>query len=108
MAENETWTINLESFKPIYLITRKRNYKLSMHLKTGLWTNSLKLFLDNLRYFVAICMGKIPVIPQGKMSIIEQITWNKSRLLLQNILQNTQTLQLFSLIIKKVIILKSN
>jgi hypothetical protein len=40
--------------------------------------------------------------------IIEQVTQNKSSLLLKIILQNTQTLQLFMKIIRTEIISKSN
>jgi hypothetical protein len=39
--------------------------------------------------------------------IIEQVAWNKSSLLLNIIIQNTQTLQLFTVIIKTEIIYKS-
>jgi hypothetical protein len=39
--------------------------------------------------------------------MIEQIAWNKSSLVLKKILQNTQTLQLFTMIIKSESIFKS-
>ncbi len=39
--------------------------------------------------------------------IIEQVAWNKSSLLLNIIIQNTQTLQLFTMNIKTEIIYKS-
>jgi hypothetical protein len=42
-----------------------------------------------------------------KSIIIEQVAWNISSLLLNNILQNTQTLQLFTMIIKTESIYKS-
>jgi hypothetical protein len=40
--------------------------------------------------------------------MIEQVYWNKSSLILKIILQNTQTLQLFTNIIKTEMILKRN
>jgi hypothetical protein len=40
--------------------------------------------------------------------IIEQAAWNKSSLILKNILQNTKRLQLLKKIIKPKIIYKSN
>jgi hypothetical protein len=39
--------------------------------------------------------------------MIEQVAWNKLSSILQNILQNTQTLQLFTMIIKTESIYKS-
>ena len=42
-----------------------------------------------------------------KSPLIERVDWNKSSLLLNNILQNTQTLQLFTMIIKTESIYKS-
>ncbi len=41
-------------------------------------------------------------------NMIEQIATNKSSLLLKNILQNTQILQLFTMVIKTESIYKSN
>ena len=41
-------------------------------------------------------------------SMAGKAAWNKSSLLLNNILQNTQTLQLFKEIIKAEIVYKSN
>ncbi len=38
--------------------------------------------------------------------MIEKFAWNKSSLLLQNILQNKQTLQLFAMNIKRKYLLK--
>ncbi len=50
----------------------------------------------------------INIIMPSVIIKIEQVAWNKSSLLLKSILQNTQTLQLFKMIIKMESIYKSN
>jgi hypothetical protein len=45
---------------------------------------------------------------KGLQGMIEQVSWDRSSSLPKNILQNTQELQLFTIIINREIIYKSN
>jgi Kindlin-2 N-terminal domain len=72
---------------------------------------TLKIQLPDLRYpqlGATTFSPMILIIMTLSINIIEQVVSNKSSLLLKIILQNAQALQLFTKIIKKEIIYKSN